>query len=93
MYTNDVSAIFFIIDISLCTYDSFLQTVTALKHGNAAIQMFPAVGKKMVDKGSWEMSYVSGIPREAEGKERQRNGRTGKNNSIHLFRTAVFGGL
>lgn len=81
LYTNDVSAIFFITDISLCTHDSFLLTVTALKQGNAAIQMHPGVGKKMVDKGSWQrIIHMSvGYLRRQKGRERQINGKSKKN--------------
>lgn len=56
--------------ISFRSHDSFLQSATALKHGNDAIQTYPGAGKKVLDKGKLgkNNAYVSGIPKEAEEK-------------------------
>lgn len=67
--------------ISFRSHDSFLQSATALKHGNDAIQTYPGAGKKVLDKGKLgKIMHMSvGYLRRQKRRERQTNGKGKKN--------------
>lgn len=62
------------------------------------LQIYPGVGKKVLDKGKFgkNNAYVSGIPKEAEGKGKADKGQEQKEQAriiqFNLSRTAIGGG-